>query len=540
MKRFFISLLVLLFLCVASNSVLYGMEVKKASDYGFAVSNDGDSNRKALQAALDGGGRVEVSVPGTYNLAGTVFIDSDTELVFSEGVVINKCYSSNGTSAAYVFVNRGAYDRTYNENIKISGLNIKMNGIDQGYDMEPILGLMGNVSFFYVKNLEITDFTTLDIGPMSFAIQICTFENIRLERIHIEGRKDGIHLGRGSGFYLKDCKMRTYDDPIALNAHDYIISNPELGWLENGVVDNCTDLSAESTSGFFCRILAGSWIEWKEGMEVQNSDAVISDGRIYRVHAEADGKNYISRYKPVHLAGEKDYGDGIKWAMTQDKDVVNMCGVRNVTFKNISLEKKRTTAFSIYFDNEAYSRSYYPYAESPVQRNFTFDGIDQKADITALIFSVTPVDTIRIRDSIIRNGRLMFRRIEVPGCDYPPIYVELDNVLFCGDKDRLVLFENDYGLDINVVMNNCRTDRPELTILTDNVNVIRKSVSYVDDMEYYAENNVIYIKCNEIRTVRVYDASGKKVFEKKLGEGWHATSVLPDGVYIVNGKKILL
>lgn len=111
MKRFFVSLLVLLFLCVASNSVLYGMEVKKASDYGFAVSNDGDSNRKALQAALDGGGRVEVSVPGTYNLAGTVFIDSDTELVFSEGVVINKCYSSNGTSAAYVFVNRGAYDR---------------------------------------------------------------------------------------------------------------------------------------------------------------------------------------------------------------------------------------------------------------------------------------------------------------------------------------------------------------------------------------------------------------------------------------------
>lgn len=232
MKKFFVGILVSLFLWVASCMTLWGMDVKNASGYGFAVSNDGDSNRKALQAALDGGGRVEVSVPGTYNLAGTVFIDSDTELVFSDGVVINKCYSGNGTSAAYVFVNRGAYDRTYNENIKISGLNIKMNGIDQGYDMEPILGLMGSVSFFYVRNLEITDFTTLDIGPMSFAIQICTFENIRLERIHIEGRKDGIHLGRGSGFYLKDCKMRTYDDPIALNAHDYIIPTRSWGGLK--------------------------------------------------------------------------------------------------------------------------------------------------------------------------------------------------------------------------------------------------------------------------------------------------------------------
>lgn len=47
---------VLLCLCVASNSGLYGMEAENASDYGFSALNDGDGNRKALQAALNGGG----------------------------------------------------------------------------------------------------------------------------------------------------------------------------------------------------------------------------------------------------------------------------------------------------------------------------------------------------------------------------------------------------------------------------------------------------------------------------------------------------
>ena len=40
-------------------------------------------------------------------------------------------------------------------------------------------------------------------------------------------------------------KLGTFDDAIALNAHDYATSNPELGWIENGVIENCHDLNAE-------------------------------------------------------------------------------------------------------------------------------------------------------------------------------------------------------------------------------------------------------------------------------------------------------
>ena len=177
-----------------------GQEVKDAADYGFLPGNSAEDNREALQSILNGGGKVVVNRQGTYDLSGTVFIDSGTHLVFADGVVINKCRDSAGVAPAYVFVNRGAFTRTYDD-ITIEGLNLRINRIDQGHSgAQPILGLQGSLSFFYVKNLTVRDFTTLDVGYANFALQVCTFENILLEGIHIEGDKDGIHLGRGKGF----------------------------------------------------------------------------------------------------------------------------------------------------------------------------------------------------------------------------------------------------------------------------------------------------------------------------------------------------
>ena len=79
------------------SSVITNAEnIKYASDYGFSVSNNGEDNAKALQSALNGGGKILVTLPGTYNLSKTVLIDSNTELFFSQGVVINKCADEMG------------------------------------------------------------------------------------------------------------------------------------------------------------------------------------------------------------------------------------------------------------------------------------------------------------------------------------------------------------------------------------------------------------------------------------------------------------
>ena len=376
------------------------------AQFGFAPEASGVTNTRALQQAFDRGGRIVVEQPGTYRISGTVYIGSDTAVDFAPGVILRKEAETGPFS--HVILNRGARTRTYDRNIAINGLQIEINKVDARTFVDAY-GLHGQLAFFYIQDLSISRFRCLDLGPAQYGIQVCTFQDIHIQDVIIKGLKDGVHLGRGNRFTIRDGIFETFDDAIALNAHDYATGNPELGWIENGVIENCHDLAAEKTTGFFCRILAGAWIDWRPGMEVQQSDTVVADGRMYRVQAKADGTLYTSQTKPTHLTG-KAVLDGITWGMVQT-DVTYTAGVRNVVFRDIFLEKKRTS-FSIHFDLGKYSLSYYPGAEVPRQENLSFDRILSlhRADAPAnILFNIaTPVDAITITNSRIGNDTIRF------------------------------------------------------------------------------------------------------------------------------------
>jgi hypothetical protein len=158
--------------------------------------------------------------------------------------------------------------------------------------------------------------------------------------------------------------------------------------------------------GYFCRILAGAWIDWRPGMEVQQSDTVVSEGRPYRVQASPDGKVYKSVTKPSHKEGQQML-DGIPWGVVQE-DVTYTAGVRNVVFRDIYLHKART-GFSVHVDNDRYSRSYYPGATIPRQKNILLDNIRVLYEApTVLLHVATPVDVVTIANSSFRNNRISF------------------------------------------------------------------------------------------------------------------------------------
>lgn len=374
-----------------------------ASDFGFSPEASGTKNAVALQKAVDKGGTVIVSKPGTYKLAGTVYVGSHTTLDFGNNVFIQKVNEKGDFS--HVIINKGAPTKTYDQNITIRGLHILVNKMDVRKFVEAY-GLHGQLAFFYVKDLKIERFRCLDLGKAQYGIHVCTFEDIIIDDVIIKGEKDGVHLGRGKRFTIRNGVFQTFDDAVALNAHDYSTGNPELGWIENGLIENCHDLSAENTTGYFCRILAGAWTDWKEGMEVQQSDAVIANGKIYRVQAKPDGTKYISNTKPTHEKGSVVL-DGINWGVVQD-DVTYTAGVRNVIFRNIFLEKPRI-GLSIHFDNDKYSRSYYPNAPIPLQEKLSFDNVRVLHDKPIPFLSIaTPVDLVTISNSTLKNNNIKF------------------------------------------------------------------------------------------------------------------------------------
>lgn len=371
-----------------------------AGEFGFSPDASGLENTQALQQAVDQGGTIVVTQQGTYKIAGTVYIGSNTALIFGNNIFLKKVVEKEPFT--HVILNKGALTKTYDENITIEGLHIIVNGVDKAFT--EVYGLRGHLAFFYAKDIRVERFRCYDLARGQFCIHACTFEDLIINDVIIKGQKDGIHFGRGKRFTISNCVFQTFDDAIALNAHDYSTSNPELGWIEDGVIENCHDLDQENTTGFFCRILAGAWTDWKEGMKVQQSDTVVSENRLYRVQAKPDGTVYTSNTRPTHTSGSQEL-DGINWGVVQE-DVTYNAGVRNVVFRDILLQKPRT-GFSVHFDNGRYSRSYYPGAPFVKQEQLLFDNIRVTHDENKSLFSIgTPVDVLTIVNSSFNNNNI--------------------------------------------------------------------------------------------------------------------------------------
>lgn len=374
------------------------------SQHGFLPENPPSVNREAMQKLLDIGGTILVDKPGIYDIDAPLKIGSYTTLVFENGAVIRKVASESG-GFVHALINKGAFEKRWDEHIVVRGMKVLVNNVAGTC---PIGGLRGELAFHYVRDLRLDDIRIPDLHPANFGIHICTFEDINITNCIISGKKDGIHLGRGRRFYIGSCVFDTFDDAVALNAHDYDSSNPELGDIEDGVIEKCYDCDNDKDGrvGFFCRILAGAWVDWYEGMEVQKSDSVVSNGRLYRVFAKPDGTKYISKTRPTHTSGHMIL-DGIDWLMVQN-DPVYQAGVRNVTFRDIYLYKPRT-GFSVHFDMDVWSRSFYPGATNPLQEQLVFDNIRVLHDGgNSFMIINTPVDSLSIVNSSLRNNDIIF------------------------------------------------------------------------------------------------------------------------------------
>ena len=82
-----------------------------AAAFGFSPENSGSDNASSLQRAVDQGGTIVVSRPGTYLIAGTVYLGSHTSLIFGNNVFVKKVAERG--FFANVLLNKGALTKAH-------------------------------------------------------------------------------------------------------------------------------------------------------------------------------------------------------------------------------------------------------------------------------------------------------------------------------------------------------------------------------------------------------------------------------------------
>ena len=95
---------------------------------------------------------------------------------------------------------------------------------------------------------------------------------------------------------------------------------------------------------------------------------------------------------------------------------------------------------SLTFDKTKYSRGCYPGSIPPVQEDITFDHIYVQNEITDLIGIRTPVNTIKLTNSVIQNNRINPRNVETEGISYIPAHILLSNVTFKGEGKQSLVY----------------------------------------------------------------------------------------------------
>lgn len=335
-------------------TALAGTGFVDPADYGFAPDAPAATNAAALQQALAGGGRiVQVTRPGVYGLDRTVWLDSDTRLVFPPGAVLQK-------QAAFVHVlaNRGLATETWNTNITVEGATIDVNAFSAVHDFGgPMFGNRGQLSFFRIRDLTVRKFTCLNLHGAQYGFQIAAFENVVLEDFEIRGAKDGIHVNAGRKFVIRNGTLETGDDGIALLAEDWIGSGPVLGDVEDGLIENVTDDGHGSCN--FGRILTGAWTDWHAGMRLQRGDTVRCGQNLYRVLGPLSTNEFVSLEAPAHTRGTWTDKSGLTFWYMQNDGALS-ANIRNVTFRNIYLRSPRNGFLADWETRSEWNRGIHP------------------------------------------------------------------------------------------------------------------------------------------------------------------------------------
>jgi hypothetical protein len=292
----------------------------------LSPDSSASSNRANLQALLNGGNiDITLTEAGRYKLDSTLYLESNTTLTFSEGVILQKdaVYSN-------VFLNKSSLIKEIDSNITITGLELEVNGYEKTW--EHVYGQRAQLGFLGIKNLTIRDFYCDDLGSLQFCIYAGNWENILYEDLYIEGDKDGLDFLGGHGAIIRNYTAKTYDDGVFIGGNgfptaqlEFVSDVYDMQFINYRYIDSSKVLNARG-----CYMYVNSWLDWTNGYSYQTGDFCLNNSKIYQV-SNAAGFSGIGTVAPVHSSGIVTGGDGVSWHHLQDGDFYSN-NIYNISF----------------------------------------------------------------------------------------------------------------------------------------------------------------------------------------------------------------
>jgi len=372
------------------------MTTRNAAYFGVLPENDASTNTTNLQTLLDQTGTIIIDKPGTYLFESGLKIGSNTSLIFGNYVY---CKRADDLYKSFL-INKGAFTKQQDYNITIDGLSLICDG-HYGTWQGTIHGLRGHLSFYYVSNLTLRNIRCSDLPEHTYFIHMSNWDTVRIDNIRVAGNKDAIHCNRGKNLHVTRGWFQTNDDPIGLNAIDYVDGCPEVGPISDVIVEDCIDESTKGT-GYISRMLSGAWLDWAYGNEYRHGDVIVtSDKNIYRMIKDPSAIELMeSTVEPTHTSGDVTESDGIKWRYIQSGELY-YANHKNITFRDIYLKAARSAPFFVASNNDSYMRAFYPGTVPPRSENIRIENVCVQASIVNLIRVQTPVDFISLDDANI-------------------------------------------------------------------------------------------------------------------------------------------
>lgn len=293
---------------------------------------------------------------GSYHLSAPVYLHSNIVIKGEGKVMLIK-----SVPYSHVFTNMSAaedYTTVWDESISIMNIIIDANNNGNQKDaVHPTAN--GDFSFKYLNYLTLKNINIINGDSILFGIHLQSVKNATVENYSYVGNKAGIQMQGGcENIKINNFDISSGDDAFAINVSDYPRVQHNTEDSRNITIENGISRKRNNQSGFFLRLLTGSWKDWQKGNKYRIGDITNYDGKQYK---KTNKGELVSLDFPCQLNGDSLYSDGIVWKYIGEGTNITS-NIYNVHVLNVSLDDGRQIVRTIDADSNNYGE--YPGTEN--------------------------------------------------------------------------------------------------------------------------------------------------------------------------------